>query len=222
MENADRFVSLQTRLALYGLERRQDRLADLRIESGQTVELDAADPSFAEHHARLKPRSLQDLKRWIGIPDDAVQVVQREEDGVRTERREPICCAPHVAQPAILPENPDMQNNLHRYLFGHSSSIEDHHLRSMETFLSSESIAISIYVLRDIYIAKGARLVVPEKCQVLFARYITVETTGLLDLKATFARIDCAGMRRLPPFLVDRIDRSAAYPAATAIPRSSD
>jgi hypothetical protein len=207
MQQENSFATIESRLDVYGLASRLDGMLDLRIEEGQTVELDARDPIFKPHHVRLQPKALADLKRWIGVPDDAVRITHTvADDGTLAEARLPHWCAPHVAQPSILRENPEIQQHLHRYLFGHSDSVERKHLKLLEEYIVQSPIVISVFALLDIYISKRARLIIPEKTQVLFARYITIETTGLLDLKAPFARIDCAGMRRLPPFVLGSLD----------------
>jgi hypothetical protein len=201
MEQEGKFATLASRLALYGLERRQDHLPDLRIEEDQTVELDARDDRFSAHHVSLRPPTLQHLKRWIGIPDDAVRIVTTVgDDGKASETRLPHTCAPYIAQPPILPDNPAIQNHLHRFLFGHSDDMDSRHVKLLEAYVHDSPIFVNLFALQDIYVAKRSRLVISAKTQVLFARYITIETTGLLELKAPYARIDCAGIRRLPPF----------------------
>jgi hypothetical protein len=211
MEQESRFATLASRLAVYGLEKRRDHLPDLRIEDDQTVELDARDDAFSRHHVSLRPRTLHDLKRWIGIPDDAVRVVQSvDSEGVVSETRLPLACAPHIAQPPILPDNPAIQNHLHRFLFGHSDEVDVQHMNLLEAYLHESPISISLFALQDIYVGKRSRLVISAKTQVLFARYITIETTGVLELKAPYARIDCAGIRRLPPWtLADVVSTKA-------------
>ncbi len=217
----EKFASLATRLAVYGLERREQSLLDLKIEEDQTVELSARDHAFSDHYVNLKPQRLADLKRWIGIPDEAVQIVPAATPG-GVETRLPHLCAPHIAQPPILPGDPDLQSHLHRYLFGHSDGVERQHISKLEAFVLESNVTVSAFVLRDIYISKRSRLVISAKTQLLFARYITIETTGLLDLRAPFARIDCAGIRRLPPFVLQKVDPSTTTLASHLSPRGSD
>ncbi len=121
------------------------------------------------------------------MPDDAVRVeLSATADGVAAESRLPHLCAPYIAQPPILPDNPEIQSHLHRYLYGHSDALETHHANALSAYLEREPIQISVFLLMDIYIGKRARLVIDGKTQVLFARYITIETSGLLDVRAPF------------------------------------
>jgi hypothetical protein len=43
-----------------------------------------------------------------------------------------------------------------------------------------------------------------SKKSILFARYITVEASGEILMKAPLAQIDCAGFRRLPAYTLAR------------------
>lgn len=56
-------------LAVYGLK--ADQLQSIKLEKGQHLVLDHKKYENKSHFTILKPTSLDDLKRWVGIPDSA-------------------------------------------------------------------------------------------------------------------------------------------------------
>lgn len=202
METAHTYATLASRLSLYGLEHREEALRDLVVDPGETAVLTADESELRPHYATLRPNSPHDLKRWIGIADTALEYAHGqgiEADAIRS-RAAHDCAGGFIPHPPIDRANPEMQTNLYRFLFEHSRHMSATQVHSIKTYVDQASIAISAISLLDIYVSKRARLIVDAKTQVLFARYIYVEETGVIEMQSPFSKIDCAGMKTLGRF----------------------
>ena len=69
-------------------------------------------------------------------------------------------------------------------------------------YIDRQKLNVIIAALLDIYVSRHSRLVVNRKTHVLFARYIYVEETGVIEMQSPFAKIDCAGFRTLGRYLI--------------------
>jgi hypothetical protein len=182
------FVTLQTRLAKYGLEHLEGKLPDLKLQPSQKLTLTPDDPQTAKYLVTLNPQSPHDLKRWIGIPNTAFAKASG--------------CPVFVPQPPIATDEPGMRANLANYLFSNSTAVTETQVGALKSFISRVNINVNIVLLFDIYVSAGATLVVDSKIQVLWANNITVEETGLIQMNSPFAKVDCAGFRTIIPFHV--------------------
>src|SRR5437016_5217866 len=64
-------VSVATRLKPFGLHSAKLQMTNLEVPANQTVVLDRADRKFAKQVVQLAPKTIDDLKAWIGVPDAA-------------------------------------------------------------------------------------------------------------------------------------------------------
>lgn len=68
------FAILASRLSRYDLLHRENPLVDSNLAPHETLVLTPHDDDAREHWATLKPGSVEDLKRWIGVPESARRV----------------------------------------------------------------------------------------------------------------------------------------------------
>ena len=131
METDCKYVSLASRLSVYGLEDRKGALPDLVVQPGDTVELTAEARELQPHFVRLRPTSPHDLKRWIGIPDEAFEGnrATSEKRGAEAQAFDP--CGGFIPHPPIDRENPEMQTNLYNFLFANSRGMDDAQVHSI-------------------------------------------------------------------------------------------
>src|ERR1035437_1021524 len=187
--------SVATRLKTFGLSAAKLQLTnDLEVPTNQTVTLDAADQKLSKQLSRLTPNSIDDLKEWLGVPDAAF-----------------AHSAAAITRPiAIMPVHeaytPDQSATLYSvardYVFGNSSAVSKSQVPALNAWLKSIAGAVSIITFQDIHVAAGPRLVVNPSITVLFARYITIDQGGVIQVRCTHGAINCAGIKGAAPRLV--------------------
>ena len=150
-------VSVATRLKPFGLAAAKLQLTNnLEVPVNQTVVLDAADRKLAKQLTQLTPKTIDDLKAWMGVPDAAFAHP-----------------AAPVAHPmAVLPVHdayvPEQSKTLHAlaraYIFGDSRAVSRAQIPALNAWLVSIAGSIIIILYQDIHVAAGATLVV-NPCQ---------------------------------------------------------
>lgn len=192
-------VTMATRLEVYGLQDRETNRTDLRLSPNETFVLTAEEEDLHPHLVRLRPESAYDLKRWLGVPNDARRAASSTRtDLAHAETGSSLPCEIFTPRPPLDRSEPELQTNLHNFLFGDTRQVTADYVHILDRYIGRADITISIFAFNDIYVARHARLVVDKKIQVLFARHITVERTGLIDMQAPFSKIDCAGFSTTP------------------------
>jgi hypothetical protein len=194
--------TIETRLKAFNIDPAQITLTDLDIAANQTMLLTSTDTAHSGSIAFLEPKSVTDIKRWIGIPDQAFA----------PEKPLPST-GPVVMHPTIRPSligrgrivipplqafHPDqvatIKNMARDFIYGHSGSISAAQVPALNKWLDIQKIRIPIFIFRDIHVASGAVLNVKGK--VLFANHITIDKGGLIKLGNQSA-IHAAGIKAL-------------------------
>jgi hypothetical protein len=188
-------VSLATRLKPYGLAAAKVQLTNnLEVPANQTVVLDAADQKLAQQLTRLTPKTIDDLKAWIGVPD-----------AVFAHPATPVP-PPTTILPVHDAYTPEQSTTLHAaaraYIFGNSAAVSPKQTPALNAWLGSIAGLISIITFQDIHVAAGATLVVNPSITVLFARYITIDRGGVIQIKCTYGGINCAGIKGAVPLVI--------------------
>lgn len=180
-------VAIAERLKLYGLTEQQVQLQDLHVAEGQRQVLTGDDPQLHSHAVQLRPQSVEQLKSWIGVPDEAIGHLRTQDTGVA-----PAAVFHPLPNELTASDHSALHSMAHNFVFGNSSAvgISPH---SLSEWLTNIGTVINQYLFRDIEVAANAQLVIAPDVFVLFARYITVHPTGRILLRGTATRIDCAG-----------------------------
>lgn len=197
------YKTLRDRLETYGLVERELHGVDITVEPNQTLVLSGRDAHAAGQIVHLRPRTAHDLKRWIGIPEHAVQTSAAMP---ASATRAAAYTAPHrdslfVPQVRFGREDRDLQAHLSTFLFRRAPEGAADEVAMLDRYLERAGVGVSVFLANDIYVAGGARLIVDAKIQVLFARYITVAWNGHLSMNSPIAKIDCAGLRGQSQFV---------------------
>jgi hypothetical protein len=190
-------VPVATRLKPFGLAPAHLQLTnDLEVPANQTVVLDAADPKYAKQVSQLTPKTIDDLKTWIGIPDTAFA-----QTAAPAPAEAPLTVLP--VHEAYLPQQSAALYGVARnYIFGNSNVVSRTQVPALNAWLKSIAGSIKIILFQDIHVASGAVLVVNPSITVLFARYITIDQGGLIRVKCTHGGINCAGIKGASPILI--------------------
>jgi len=200
-------VPLATRLQVYGISPAAVQLTDLDVPSGQQVILKSDDAKLSKQTVKLVPKSIDDVKRWVGIADSAfslpsqphLQPVLRTALPVSTNQPTLTHLQP-VLEP-IMPvheqytsaEDSTLRNLAASYVYGHTATVSAAQLPALNKWISVIAPYIPITLWNDIHVAAGATLVVYYS--ILFARYITIDHGGKIQMKITRSLINCAGVK---------------------------
>lgn len=194
---ASAVASVAARLKTFGLAAAKVQLTtNLEVPSNQTVVIDASDQKFMKQINRLTPTKIDDLKAWIGVPDEAFAGTPAVADRNRTVL--PV-------HDAYTPElTASIRGVARDYIFGHSASVSAAQVPALNAWLKSVAGSINVVTFQDIHVAAGATLIVNPSITVLFARYITIDEGGVIKMRCNYAGINCAGikgagLRVLPP-----------------------
>jgi len=195
-EVSKQFVSLPQRLSLYGVEKADVGLNDLVVKPSHETVLALDGARRQKNVITLHPKSVHDLKRWLGVPNDAVSqpcAGTGRSETPALSRAGPV----FIAQPPIDKKNPEMRTNLFCFLMRDSSGATKLEVSALNKYLKDGKIAVSVFFFQDIYVFAKSRLIIGEKVQALFARHVYVEAGGVIDFQGPLARLDCAGVKRL-------------------------
>ncbi|MDY7574365.1 hypothetical protein [Actimicrobium sp. CCI2.3] len=194
--------TIETRLKDFNIDPATIKLTDLDVAANQTLLLTSADAAHVHSIAFLEPHSITDIKRWIGIPDQAFA------QGHTLPSIGPVVLHPTIRPsivgrsgivipplPAFHPDQVATIKNMARdFIYGHSGNISAAQIPALNKWLDLQKIRIPIFIFRDIHVASGAVLNVKGK--VLFANHITIDKGGLIKLGNQSA-IHAAGIKGL-------------------------
>jgi hypothetical protein len=208
-------VPLAKRLEIYGLQHlKESDLRTLEVGSGKTVVLDhQGAEKLGGHVTKLVPKTLHDVKRWVGVPDATIPKGRKAYTAVPASflPRLPPDPAKHPGTPVRpaheLPRGPAEPTRAqaeaikrHATLVAHHTEFAKHAL-PYYNFMFHNSAAVSpdsikligdLYLkymtvwtltFADIHVASGAQLVLAHSVDVLFARHIQIDTGGKIVVR---------------------------------------
>jgi len=179
-------VGTEERARVYGLEDGHLLDKNIVIGPGKHVVLSSANAKEGEPGlARLRPTDIEDVKRWIGVPND-----------LAAKRG---CCAP---APAMVPGaaslsefrklDPQARLAVHmlaeEYVQGDSRRVSNY--KPLLDHLVDRSFLAGLFLRQDIEIHRGAVLELGRDLKILFARHIRIYRGGLLKFNGA-AKVDC-------------------------------
>lgn len=196
-------VAIGVRLASYGLREADTPLEDLKVTAQAEHVLSSKNPAVAKRMHVLHPSSLDQLKKWVGLPSGAAAVTHAGPIGthavVPRNRVTDIHALVDLRKPLPAKLTRDHTTALysaaHQYVLTHDHGLEAATISNVDKWLVALKPSIIFWMYHDIHVAAGAKLTLSTSNSVLFARYIEVEKTGKLQIKAAIAKIDCAGFK---------------------------
>ncbi|MCU1223328.1 MAG: hypothetical protein JWQ42_1421 [Edaphobacter sp.] len=181
---------LKDRLALYHLEAPEE-IGNLEVSDHQTLVLTADSRRFQGHLRELRPESLHDLKRWIGVPHASARLdrapASNRIEYVATADRYRMISTPHLRL-----GSKELETKFTWALVNDISATPKHELNEFAHLVSAFSITAALF--QDIYVGRNATLICDERVQVLFARHISLDHGARIQMQAPVSRIDCAGI----------------------------
>lgn len=187
-EEADRGDD-ESRLAVYGLAP-SDVLDDpLVIGPCKHVRLSGyGDKMDHRGLVRLKPKSLDDVKRWIGVPDE---VGAKRACGCEMPSAIRGGGSPAEFRKLDVAMRRTMYDLAYEYVHGDSRRVAAYkpHLN----VIVNRAVITGVFFRQDIDIYNGAVLEVGADIKILFARHIRIWVGGLLRITGD-AKIDCVSI----------------------------
>lgn len=174
------------RARIYGLQPADLLDHSLVVGPGKYVRL-SGEGGESDHQAfvRLVPKNLDDVKRWIGVPDEL------------GTKRVCGCGLPSgfqgVASAAEFRElGATMRRTIHElaYEYVHGDSRRVAAYKPVLDHILDRAVITGVFLRQDIDIHKGAVLEVGSNIKILFARHIRIWKGGLLKIIGG-TKIDC-------------------------------
>ncbi|KQS51609.1 MULTISPECIES: hypothetical protein [unclassified Sphingomonas] len=197
--------SIVERLKSIGLT--HDRsLEDIHVEDGKSIDLDPRNDRFQGHIERMTFNSIKDVKRAMGIPDEAVEKTDFQtrpqiptrfalDDRLPLSRRiPPLVLTGAAAQDVQTTKR--FYDISAEYVFGDSRRIDQRQIEAIDKWIKDIGIKISIFLFNDIFVGKGSTLNVQSAA--LFANHITVQKSGRIKFKSgTHSTVHAASFKGL-------------------------
>ncbi len=183
-------------LQTYDLER-EAKPRDLKIPEGQTALL-SAQPEIAGRkvtlvegvYHKLRPKSINDLKKWMGLPDEkAKKVPWGVQEGSFSKVVSQDQAGKIAFNPALLR---DVRMMTKRYVYGISGQVSQY-VPILNQFVRDYITGIIIACLQDIEVMSGATLDIQPDVHSLCARHILIHSGGKL-LAHSDLTIDCVSL----------------------------
>jgi hypothetical protein len=177
-------VPIETRLAVYGLDAAKLQLTDLQVEAGQELVLTNDDHHATNQFVTLTPKTINDVKSWIGTPDSAFA-------HPITPVTRPATVIPALQEFTAV-QHTDLHSLSQSFVLGHSDTIAASQIPALNAWLVSINPQIFLFHYQDITVKAGATLTLASAVHVLFARNVTIEHTGRVVVKANHCKVDAA------------------------------
>ncbi len=192
-------LSVSQRLERFGLADRERTLKRLYVKEGAEVRISPDDRKFEGRISVLRPKSANDLKRWLGVPSGAIG--QSKPAAAHTAgffpTAEPSPFAPH---PELPIEDVDAREDLLAYVLSTSipkkpTPAEKQFVNRLNDIVRKSDIAISVLLNNEVHIEEGATLILNKKLNVLFGTHIIIEDDATIIMEAPVSQIDCGRLR---------------------------
>jgi hypothetical protein len=167
--------TLAERLAVYGLSPQTAHLGDLHVKDRKRVVLDYKQYPHADQFTVLRPKSIQDLKRWVGSKPKAFG-----HDAPRFGPLPAVTARRLQSQVSLAPtDRAALQALAREYIYGNVRSVTQ-----FETLLNgyiswvASTILVPIFHYNVVTIDNGAVLEAGNGSSVFFCDVLRVQTNG--------------------------------------------
>jgi len=188
-------TTLAARLAVYGLSEKKVSLSDLRLERNEVRYLSGVDVNLSKQVVRLKPKTIHDLKSWIGVPDEAISQVASPSVQIVQPR------AKFSGNVKSVSNHPVFAASAKYFVFRDSRSINSRLVPILSKWIQEITPLIHMFLANDIHLSSGSQLVVTPDILLIFARNITIEPNASIRVQGTEMKIDCAKLVGVSPFI---------------------
>jgi len=182
-------VTVSSRLAQYGLAISDAFTESLVVPQGKTLTLSApASGQKANGYVRLTPTSIDDVKKWIGVPD---AVGARRTFTSASVSSLAVVNSPAALKAAPAPQRQSVRTLAYQYVYGNSGSLA--HLSPTISHLVTSGYINGLFLLQDIDVLPKAVLHVAKSLKILFANNIRIWKGGEIKFDGDL-KVDCSMM----------------------------
>lgn len=165
------------RLKVYGIEAKDLELADLTVNCGERVTLDALQHRDRRAYTVLRPSSIDDMKRWVGTPDGAFG-----HDKARFGPVPKLEADPAAGLEAIDRESmPALRAIATEYLHGNSKAVKRYE-PLLSALLASRADFVSVFHFNVVTINDGAVLEIGKNSNVFACDILNIHQNGTLAI----------------------------------------
>lgn len=182
-------LTLAQRLEPYGINPAKIKLPDLKVPAQRELVLQATDRKLKSQVVKLVPKSIEDVKRWVGIPNSAYEHVTATQPRLEAGLQSVM----PVHNKYSRAENMTLFSLANTYVFGHSERVNAAQVPALNKWIEVSRPNIHVIFFNDINVGAGATLVVNYR--VLFANHITIGAGGKIRMNVTQSGINCAGIK---------------------------
>jgi hypothetical protein len=198
---ADQRTDFLKRLAIYGLDETSILRPDLVIPSKTTLMLTAATNSFLRPHV-LSTSDLDELKKWIGIPDQLSKQGPHEGSSTHIPVPKKVAVTSHAGASVSRPFASEDFNNIRAgavaYLWGNSARASAFKPIVEEAF---RNFQVVIWPFFTITVKTGAMLELGAGANVLCAWKIIIEEGGEIRGVDTNLHVQCTILQKQQWFI---------------------
>lgn len=195
----------EERLKTYGLSKEHVKLTDLVVAEGERTRISAREPGrFSGYVHRIPMKSVNDLKRMIGIPDSIAHA-----HGIRATLEGLSETLPGTFR--NLSDLSSSQREVLRrasdaYIHGLSTVVDVYSAAINNAIALSPAAIIGVITFGDITVERGGVLFVDPSISVLFANKVLIKLGGRIRVLGRL-KIDCSSIQGEELFYGGRVGR---------------
>lgn len=178
-----------TRLAAYDLTEADGFSESLVVPQGKSLTLSA--PAAGQKKAgyvTLQPKTIDDVKRWIGVPDN---VGKRRNFPVLNASDLASVASQSTAASLTKAQRVSLTNLAYQYVNGDSSVLAQ--VRDSISRLVADGVINGLYFLKDVDVLPNSELKLAANLKVFFARDIRIWKGGQITILGAM-KVDCASI----------------------------
>jgi len=181
--------SHKSRLSTYGLTAADAFSEDVVVPEGMSLTLSA--PPAGEDssgYITLRPQTIDDVKRWIGVPDE---VGRRREFSCEPVSELALVDSPADFAKLAQSQRQSLRELAKRYVYGDSAVLSQY--KTTLSHLLEDAFIQGIVLGADVDVLPGAQLQIAANLKVFVARRVRIWTGGRIKLLGD-TKIDCASI----------------------------
>jgi hypothetical protein len=194
---------LKSQMAKFGVKDDVSKIKNLVVPAGETHVISSVDPKergvkwLSDVGYKLQPKSIADLKKWIGIPDEvAGRIVRPQGDPV-----------PRMITPDLLANNKVARHEVmgaalatgRAFITGDSRKISEAQIKSIDAVLHIPDHIHVFPVLADVTIEHNANLVLAANINHMTCGDLIIKTGGKLTCRSSYTTVAAYAVKGKQP-----------------------
>jgi len=168
------------RLAKYGLTEADAFPDNVVVPTGKKLRLSAQGlKQLPRGYATIVPKSMEEVKKWIGVPESSGAAVERSRPPLRIDRV-PFVTSQDEFDKLGGGDKKILRDIAYRYVYG-DASIYNQYLPAINNLLTHSALN-GVFILLDVDVLPGSVLEIAADVGVFFAADIRIWAGGVISL----------------------------------------